>query len=1400
MAPPVAHNGWDLERDNLGLGTGRSGAEVERRKQCLSARWAGWSVALLAAVLNTMMAGPIRAYENPSPADREFFEKKIRPVLVEQCQHCHNSVRQTEGGLALDHRAGVLKGGTGGAIVTPGKPADSRLLAILKHEVPGLKMPRDGAQLAPGVIADFERWIALGVPDPRDRPPTAEELDQQAQTRDIVSTRRDWWSFQPVRRSALPEVRQADWCRTSVDRFLLARLEAEGLSPAPSTDRLTLLRRLTFVLTGLPPSVGEQEAFLADLSPDAEERLVDRLLDSPQFGERWARHWMDVMRYCESHGSQGDPELANAWRYRDYLVRAFNDDLPYDQFVREQIAGDLLPEPRWNPVEGWNESALGTAHWRMVELGFVPVDALDDQVKVVDNQVDVYSKAFLGLTVSCARCHDHKFDPIRQTDFYALYGILASGRPGQLLIDPPADLNRHRAELMRLKGDIRRELARSWTQAAGRLPERLRSEAARRQRLLAVEADQQRLRDELAAIERPARKLVLERRGQLAAADLPQPAARWSFEGDARDSVGTHHGELLSGAVIRDGRLILDGVAANMRTVPLDRDLREKTLEAWVALANLDQRGGGVVGLDVPEGRFFDSIVFGEQKPGYWMPGSDFFNRTQQPEGPRETAGPQEFVHVAIVYAANNSIAMYRNGVPYGAPYTRGTLQPFLKGKSRFLFGQRLSDVNPPLSGQVEEARVYARALSAAEVAASFAAGPESVSMAELLAALSEEDKVRRMTLQDEMARLETERGRLSPGKENPVGAALAKAEGDSAHPLHLWATLSQPGADAGSLPSRWSEQAAHWQQELAQRREFNRQFEPLWDLRTPQQRDWFRYGTGPTAESTAAGEFTIEPTGDRVLRGLLPAGSYSHLLSSRQPGVLSSPRFVIDTDSISVRVLGQGAMARVVIENYPLGNGGIYPAARLSRDELGWMRIDTAYRKGSQAYIEFVTDPAERAHWGAVAVVKSNGGEAPRETELPVAWFLEGPVPQSLEQLAASLTERLAQGVAAWEQGMLDDPACQALNVFVQAGLLPTSLAELPEVAPLVARYRELEGQIPVPRRAAGLLEVAGYNQPLFQRGNHTRPRDEVPRGGLSLWGQPAFATAGSGRLELARQTASAENPLVARVLVNRLWHHVFGQGLVATVDNFGHLGEQPSHPELLDHLAGEFVAGGWSIKGLLRQLVLSQAFRQSSQPSELARERDPQNRWLSHARLRRLEAEAIRDAILATSEELSPAMYGMGPNVYYTTKTEGGGPVGPLDGDRRRSVWLRIRRNAHNPFLEAFDTPKPVSTRGRRDVTNVPAQSLTLLNDPFVIDQALKGARRVVRSGGSDLEKIESLYRRALGRSVTEDELAPAASFLADLRNEHAGVSDVAERETLVWRDLLHALFCLKEFVYVD
>lgn len=1361
----------------------------------------------------------------------EFFEMKIRPVLIEHCYDCHNSTRNTDGGLALDQREASLQGGDGGAIIVPGKPAESRLLAILRHEVEGLKMPEGGAKLDNSVIADFEKWIAMGAPDPRDKSPSVDELTQATSWEAVFEKRKQYWSLQPVRRVEPPAVTNQTWSDHPVDRFVLARLEEHGLQPATRADMRTLLRRASFALTGLPPTPDEIQAFLTDESPQAFETVVDRLLDSPQFGERLARHWMDLMRYCESHGSQGDPELPNAYRYRDYLIRAFNADVPYDQLVREHLAGDLLPEPRWNADENFNESAIGPAHLRMVELGFVPVDALDDQVKVVDNQIDVYSKAFLGLTVSCARCHNHKFDAISQEDFYALYGIFVSSRPGQVLIDSPEHLNKNRDELSKLKQTIRDGLATAWLEAAATVPDRLREQTRREAQIADLTASSTQVRDEIAAIEVPARATVIKNRGLIGNGSLPIPDARWSFEGDARDSVGNHHGELLSGAVIRDGRLILDGVAANMRTVPLEFDIHEKTLEAWVTLANLDQAGGGVIGLDTPEGRFFDSIVFGEMKPKHWLAGSDFFNRTQEPGGVVETSRPNDLIHVAIVYAKDNSITLYRNGLPYGRSYQQGTLRPFLKGQSRFLFGQRLSDINPSLAGDVEEARAYLRALTADEVAQSFLAGPGGVTAAEVAEVLTPEQRERLAELSTEESRVHHELTAMQSASGDHWSAALADARTNNANPLHAWHHFTKDGRglSAEALRERWTELTEFWRTEMTKRHEFNQTtFTSLWDLREEQQREWFPSGTAFSSLSNHRGigfqpvtfgdsvtdrmpiplpngEFSVEADGDRVLRGIHPAGILTHGISSRHSGVLQSPRFLIETNSINVRALGQNSMLRLVIENYPIGNGGIYPATRLARDELGWVRLDTEYRKGSHAYFEFITDPVERAHFGAAQMVASDQGELPRETTAPIVSLLKDDSPASADELALRYADRLQRAIRAWQSQSLNDDDTAFLDFFLRRDLLPTSLAALPQLHESVERYRQLEREIPVPRRAPGVLEAAAFDQPLFERGQHTRSAHTVPRRGLSLLSDTPFATGPpankqSGRLQLAEQTASAQNPLTSRVMVNRLWHHLFGQGIVRTVDNFGRLGEQPTHPELLDYLASQFAQDErWSIKKMLRLLITSQTWQQVSLTSDAATERDAGNRWLSHMPVRRLEAEAIRDAILATSGQLDSKMYGPGVNVYFVNKTEGGGPQGPLDGDRRRSVYQRIRRNSFNPFLDVFDAPKPSTTRGRRDVTNVPAQSLTMLNDPFVIDQSAKWAVSLVADGATSDRRIGRMFIQALGREPDTDELQASLDYLTELAGEHGvAAADMADSAT-VWRDFAQSLFCLKEFIYV-
>lgn len=342
-----------------------------------------------------------------------FFEKNVRPILVRQCLGCHSSTSQpVMGGLRLDTREASLKGGSRGPAIVPGNPGESLLMKAVLHTAGPLKMP-PGPRMKDADAALLTQWIQMGAP----------WGDAQATA---APAARKFWAFDAPRPAPLPEVKNTAWATSPVDRFVLARLEAKGLAPAPPADRRTLIRRATYDLTGLPPTPAEVDAFLADRSPDAFGKVVDRLLASPRYGERWGRHWLDVARYADSNGLDENLVYKNAFRYRDYVIAAFNKDKPFDQFLREQIAGDLLP-----PSED-----LNTMYERWTATGFLSLGAKmlaeDDPVKmqmdIVDEQVDTTMRAFLGLTVGCARCHDHKFDPIPQKDYYALAGIFRSSK------------------------------------------------------------------------------------------------------------------------------------------------------------------------------------------------------------------------------------------------------------------------------------------------------------------------------------------------------------------------------------------------------------------------------------------------------------------------------------------------------------------------------------------------------------------------------------------------------------------------------------------------------------------------------------------------------------------------------------------------------------------------------------------------------------------------------------------------------------------------------------------------------------------------------------------------------------------------------------------------------------
>ena len=1000
----------------------------------------GW-VALLPLIGASLLAHPLLKAADFNSEEIEFFESKIRPVLAQECYECHNSRDKAKAGLVLDYREGLLKGGDLGPTIIPGKPDESILMEALRHEY-DLEMPKAGVKLDPPIVADFEKWIAMGAPDPRENPPSDEELASDTGWEAILETRKNWWSFQPI--NPLPSA-------PSVDEFINKKLEVAKLEKAPPADPATIARRLYFTLTGLPPSPEELDRFNQAAALDsvsALKQLTETLLASPAYGERWARHWMDWIRYAESHGSEGDPKIDNAHLYRDYLIRALNSDVHYDQLLKEHVAGDLLAKPRYNDELRINESMIATAHWRMVFHGFAPTDALDEKVRFTDDQINVFTKAFQGLTVSCARCHNHKFDAISQADYYALFGVFGSTRPGRKLIDKKETLEKNKAPLNELKPKIRASLYHDWTEAISRV------------------------------------------------------------------------------------------------TLPAGLQKQEKHLDAFIK----------------------------------------------------------------------------------------------------------------------------------------------------------------------------------------------------------------------------------KWEADLARRRAWEKQeIAGRWKLNSESEYDsWFKYGNGLPDKTASAGAFTISPDGDGVVSAILPSGVYSHLLSDKHAARLTSKDFSLNDEyELLVRARGDGSsMVRYVVQNYPR-NGTVFKVAELGAkndSSWKWHRFDLSYWKGDEVHIELttakdaplLTKDEDRSWFGIREAVLVKKGESDSFTA-PTLEHFDPLMNEQGSTLLQRLKSALTKSLAGWKEDSLTDSQALFLEWAINEGILPNTQATLPKTSPLIATYRKLESEITVPTRVHGLDEWVASNQPLYDRGDHKKPLDEVPRRFLDAIDPKPYQSKQSGRLELAENLLREDNPLTRRVIVNRVWHHLFGQGIVPTADNFGRMGDKPSHPELLDALAVKFSDEfDWSLKELIAYLVQTEAFQRSSIPSQESKEKDPDNLLLSHFTVKRLEAEAIRDALLKVSGMLDDSRYGA-----------------PVTGNTpRRSVYINVIRNRMDPFLGVYDAPVPFSATGRRSETNVPAQSLTMLNSAFVINTAGKFASSTAAIEAD--ERIGMMWKSALGREISESEKAIARAFLSQIEAQGSTINE--------------------------
>ncbi len=1073
----------------------------------------------------------------------EFFEQRIRPVLAEHCFECHSAdAKSVKGGLRLDHRAAVLVGGDSGPAVVPGKPENSLLLKAIAHTQADLAMPPKKAKLPESVRQDFARWIADGAVWPEGAGGgAAKKFDLEARKRSQA------WLWQSPKPQTVPKVNEVAWSGSPIDRFILARLESEGLKPAAPAAPEVWLRRVHFGLTGLPPRREDLIEFLADPGPKVRERVVERLLASPHFGERWARHWMDLMRYAESRGHESDYLIANAWHYRDYLVRAFNADVPYPQFLKEHLAGDLLPTPRLRPGTDSNESVLGTGWAFLGEEVHSPVDIRQDECDRLDNKVDVFTKSFLGLTVACARCHDHKFDPISTQDYYALTGFLMGASFRQVRFEAMENNRRMASELSAVR--------------TGRWPGLLKGLGRR-------------MRSQSGSV--PARWLAALGEAMPSEPQDLEPQVEWQSAMRAAASDPSH------------------------------------ALHPWLA-RSLELRGE------------VSAIPFLQ---------------------PAET--PRLSQEVRVV-----------------ADFTRADLRPWkVDGEA---FGSR-----PMAAGE---------AISAVD----------GFGLGGLM--------------------------RFGAARRDPFWKRLATAPGNENDSGELGAT-----GRSGQM------------------------------LRTP----------------------TVTLNGGRLhylLRGatrvyaavdshLMVAGPlHGQLIGQFESGPTSAPRWV-------THELGAYSGHRTHIEFAPVGDRPLEVLMVVESPEVpGWLPAGAGSTwVGSEP--STLADAAKtlgRAV-GDIGAALENGE----------------PVPETLLPLADLLVRQPA---------LLGPPEASWAAVQDECRRQESTLADRVQW---------------VSRTAVAWMDGTGVDEFVLVRGKPFKPGPVAPRSLPSAFpkAHPITDPFSSGRLELAEQLVDPENPLVARTLVNRVWHHLFGRGIVPTVDNFGTLGEAPTHPELLDHLAWQFLhEDGGSIKRLIQRMVLTQTYAMGHQAADpRAGQIDPANHLWHRMPVRRLEAEAIRDATLEISGRLDPAVGGPPVPVHLNEFVIGRGrpdQSGPLDGAGRRSVYQGVRRNFLSPTLLTFDTPTPFSTVGRRNVTNVPAQALALMNDPFFHEQAELWARRLLRElpAAEASERIRWMYETAFSRRPTPAEIEACQASLADLRRLHG--SDAAE--AVIWADLAHALFGANDFIYL-
>ena len=1258
-----------------------------------------------------------------TPAQLQFFESKIRPVFAGKCYNCHShQAKKLKGGLYMDSRAGLLEGGDTDPAIVPGDPDASLLIEAIAYDEPDLQMPPK-SKLPAKDIENIRKWIADGAAWPKEPAPVAGKKSSAGI--DIETRKASHWSWKPLADPELPEVKDKDWSSHPVDRFILSKLEKAGLEPAKAADKGTLLRRLHFILQGIPPTEEELGLFMAHKHEDTYGRTIDRLLESPRFGERWARHWLDLVRYAESRGHEFDYEAANAYRYRDYVIRAFNADVPYDQFVHEHIAGDLLPKPRLHPEEKFNESILGTGFWFLGEWVHSPVDTRQDEADRYDNMIDVATKTFLGLTVACARCHDHKFDAITAKDYYAFSGFLQSSNYRQARFDTIVH-----------NGKIKKELD---------------------------------------------------------TVDLQAKEAWGAWKKSLPQSLENTESYLHAAKGILDGGIAYKQTDISLETTKdiVFEDFEDGTYLGWVTTG--DAFGNEPV----------TAKTKGRNQPNTQEQGTYFVNSYNLR---KDNKGGRGDHHTGTLTSSDFKIE--RDFITFliggGSHKGKTCLNLLIGGK---VIETATGNNHNTMTRKFWDVSQYRGKEAKIQAVDNFKGGWGNIgfddiqftnTLPEGAKAVGKDPADRDYAVKTQKAITETANSKGLDHKtlEHWI-RALVKAEKNPGNPLHKLAKARNKKIQA-SPPSPQAEgdafskalealdmvinysktQPHHFLQDGYTFRHVNKG-DILW-------------GTAPEVPVQGIAKYGAarkDPGwhGLNIVDSSLDSGG--GLRYPRAGMTLRTPTFKLEEGRVWYLVKGK-ATALAVVNSHRLVQGPLHGNTKLkigAENKLNWYGHSLNKKGqtfvGEKIHVEFTP---EGAGFEVLMVVQGDNTDA-RNTVLK---HLQGISAEAFApNVSGSHFEAIAKDFV--KQLPMEGTEWLLANPDLFPGLSP---ANSPALGKLVKIRQNLLSQIKKDSRTAmAMQDGSAEDEAEFKRGNPRTPGDIVPRRFLEALGGKAIKAKGSGRLDLARSITSPTNPYTSRVMVNRVWHHLFGTGIVPSTDDFGVLGQEPSHPELLDHLATKFMQEGWSTKQLIRYILSSRTWQMSSDATNpTAEEKDPTNRLLHRMPIRRMEGEILRDSLLAISGKLKHQPFGKPTPIHLSSFLTGRGRPGsgPLDGNGRRSIYLSVRRNFLSPLMLAFDTPSPFNTVGRRTVSNVPSQALMLMNDPFIRAQSKLWGNKIKSLQDPLPERIQAMYRQAYSREPSEEELATLQSFM-----ESQSQTDPNN----AWATLAHVLVSSKEFVLV-